>query len=493
MDVSGLLAASAAGDLAFPTVVDALPTIVWAARADGTVDYCNRRWDEAFAAHRDWQPLLHNADVPSVLAEWALCLSNGRNFDAECRLFDVSGAYRWYRIAATAQRDERGLVQRWLGTITDVHDLHLSAEQLRVSERQYRAIADSIPQMVWVARADGAIEYLNPQFYRYTGDARGRLRGWSFMPIIHPDDRDRVLGKWQNAIEAGYAYEDEVRLIGANGRYRWFLVTGLPVKNASGAVVRWFGSCTDITAHHEASERNRRMADAFQAVLLPRRLPSIDGIRFDASYTPAYETAKVGGDWYDVFSLGDGGIGISIGDVMGHGTEAAVMMGMLRQRIFIAATDGYPPDIVLQKANELLLRGDFNDDAVRMATAVYGRVDKGLKRLRFATAGHPLGITVRPDGHAEFLSGGDPVLGSAGCLLLRTFDVALEPGTVLVFYTDGLVEFRRDMLGEEQRLLSVVESVALAGGPEPARRIKELMLCQCAPADDIAILTIEIL
>lgn len=493
MDVSDLLAASAAADLAYPTVVDAIPTIVWAARADGTVEYCNRRWDETFGARHDWQPLLHPADVPFVLTEWTLCVANGRTFEVECRLRAASGDHRWYRVAAAPQLGENGDPVRWFGTITDVHEPHLRAQRLRDSERQYRAIADSIPQMVWVARADGAIEYLNPQFYRYTGYAHGRLRGWSFMPVIHPEDRDRVLGRWQRAIEAGNAYEDEVRLMGADSAYRWFLVTGLPLKDRDGAVVRWFGSCTDITSQHEASERNRRMADVFQAALLPKRLPAIEGVRFDASYTPAYETAKVGGDWYDVFALDDGDIGFSIGDVMGHGTEAAVMMGMLRARIFIAATEAYPSHVVLQKANETLLRGDFSEDAVRMASALYGRIDRNLRRLHFSTAGHPLGIAIDARGRARFLPGGDPVLGSANCLLLRTFEVPLEPGTTLVFYTDGLVEFRRDMTGEERRLLEVVESVALAKEPEPARRIKELMLCGYAPSDDIAVLTIRIL
>ena len=493
MDVSDLLAASAAADFTYPTVVDAIPTIVWAARADGTVEYCNRRWDETFGGQHDWQPLLHHADHPFVLTEWTLCVANGRTFEVECRLRAASGEHRWYRVVAEPQFDEQGSPVRWFGTISDVHETHVRAERLRVSERQYRAIADSIPQMVWVARADGAIEYLNPQFYRYTGHAHGRLRGWSFVPVIHPDDRDRVIGKWQRAIDEGYAYEDEVRLIGADGTYRWFLVNGVPYRDPRGAVVRWFGSCTDITSHHETSERNRRMADVFQSVLLPKRLPEIDGVRFDASYTPAYETAKVGGDWYDVFWLDGGDVGISIGDVMGHGTEAAVMMGMLRQRIFIAATEEHPNDAVLQKANATLLRSTFSEDSVRMASALYGRIDRDLRRLRFSTAGHPPGILVDKNGRARFLPCGDPVLGSANCLILRTFEVALEPGTWLVFYTDGLVEFGRDLLREERRLLDVSASVASAPGSNPARAIEELMLGRSTPSDDIAVLTIQIL
>jgi len=116
-----------------------------------------------------------------------------------------------------------------------------------------------------------------------------------------------------------------------------------------------------------------------------------------------------------------------------------------------------------------------------------------LRRLRFSTAGHPPGILVDKNGRSRFLPGGDPVLGSANCLILRTFEVPLEPGTTLVFYTDGLIEFSRDMLAEEQRLLEVTASVASACGPNPARRIEELMLGRCAPSDDIAVLTIQIL
>lgn len=497
MDVMRLIAASNGEDVAFRTVVDAIPAVVWSARADGRIDYVNRRWLEAFGpgsggeTRFDWRHMLHEDDVALALARWTLCLSNGGHLDMECRLRDVLGHYRWYRISALPLCDVREHVMRWYGTISDIHENRLKDERLRLSERQFRAIADSIPQMIWVARPDGAIEYLNAQFYDFTGDSRGRLRGWSFPAIIHAEDRDRVLERWQRAIEAGEPYEDEVRLLGATGEYRWFLTRGVPVKDHAGSVLRWFGSCTDVTEQHEEAERTRRIADAFQSVLLPQHLPSVDGLRFAVSYTPAYETAKVGGDWYDAFTLDDGSTGISIGDVMGHGTEASVMMGMLRQRIFAAAIDDYPTDVVLQKANRMLLRADFGE-TTRMASAMYGRIDTGARSFRFSTAGHPPGIIVR-NGRASFLPAGDPVLGSGDVLCFRNFDVPLEPGTVLVFYTDGLTEFRYDMLGEEARLLDIAAEVFRHPPANPALHLKQRMLNGNAPHDDIAILTVEVL
>ena len=119
-------------------------------------------------------------------------------------------------------------------------------EELRDSERRYRFLADSVPQMVWTARPDGTIEYFNRRWYEFTGQTVDESHDWGWMPVIHPDDRQRCMSRWTEAFESGQHYEIEYRLLQAGGVSRWHLGRSEPMRDDSGAIVRWFGTCTDI-------------------------------------------------------------------------------------------------------------------------------------------------------------------------------------------------------------------------------------------------------
>jgi two-component system, NarL family, sensor histidine kinase UhpB len=149
------------------------------------------------------------------------------------------------------------------------HDEPVSDEAARL----YRLIADSIPQIVWVARADGGIEFLNQQCYDYTGLDYAQLEGWNWKAVIHADDLGHVLATWTRALQSGERYEAEFRLRRADGVYRWYHGTAVPMRgDPGGHVVRWFGTCTDIehqirSAHIlettvEARTRELRAAEA---------------------------------------------------------------------------------------------------------------------------------------------------------------------------------------------------------------------------------------
>jgi len=126
--------------------------------------------------------------------------------------------------------------------------------QLARSEDQFRTLATAVPQIVWVARPDGSREYYNAKWYEYTGMTEEETLGWGWSKALHPDDKERGEARWKQSYEAGCEYEIEYRMRGADGNYRWFLGRALPQRDASGAIVRWFGSSTDIT--------DRRMAEA---------------------------------------------------------------------------------------------------------------------------------------------------------------------------------------------------------------------------------------
>ncbi len=125
------------------------------------------------------------------------------------------------------------------------------------SERRFRNLADSLPQIIWVARPDGSTEYANRHWFEYTGLAADEL-GMHWRDVIHPDDRQRSDCVWERGKQSGEPYEDEHRLRAADGSYRWHLVRAVPERGAGGAIVSWVGASTDIDGQKQAQEEQTR-------------------------------------------------------------------------------------------------------------------------------------------------------------------------------------------------------------------------------------------
>jgi PAS domain S-box-containing protein len=156
--------------------------------------------------------------------------------------------------------------------------------QLHESEAQYRALAEAIPQLVWVTTSDGQNEYVNQRFCDFVGLAPSQLLNLDWVSIVHPDDRDRSRERWLTSVKSGDFYEIEYRFRRFDGTYRWFLGQGVPFRDKQGQVVKWFGTCTDIDlqkqheaesmrliaeqqAAREAAERANRIKDELLAVV----------------------------------------------------------------------------------------------------------------------------------------------------------------------------------------------------------------------------------
>ena len=151
-------------------------------------------------------------------------------------------------------------------------ELEASAARLRSSEERFRSLAERMPHLVWESDAEGRASYHNPRWYDYTGAPAGDSLGERWLECFHPDDRAFVLSEWRKAIatEGEYALDVEVRLRRADGVYRWFRLTGEPVRDASGAVDKWVGTCTDVEERKRAEESLHeadRRKDEFLAML----------------------------------------------------------------------------------------------------------------------------------------------------------------------------------------------------------------------------------
>ena len=138
----------------------------------------------------------------------------------------------------------------------------LSAE---LRESQLRTLADAIPQIVWTAEPDGDLDYYNRHWFEYTGMSLEETRGWGWEPVLHPDDRAECVRRWTAAFTTGDPYEVEYRFKRASdGAYRWHLGRACPVRDTSGNIVKWFGTCTDIHDQRMAVESLRRWELVFQ-------------------------------------------------------------------------------------------------------------------------------------------------------------------------------------------------------------------------------------
>jgi PAS domain S-box-containing protein len=159
-------------------------------------------------------------------------------------------------------------------SVREIDRRRRAEEALHHSEAQYRLLADSVPQLVWMARADGHVEYFNARWREYSGQPTIHALGWGWEDMVHPDDRPAAVTAWGQSIAAGQPCEAEFRLRRRDGEYRWHIARSLPVRAADGEVVRWVGSATDIhdqkTVHAElrqANERFRLAAEAVTAVI----------------------------------------------------------------------------------------------------------------------------------------------------------------------------------------------------------------------------------
>ncbi|CAA9519410.1 MAG: Sensory box histidine kinase, partial [uncultured Thermoleophilia bacterium] len=138
------------------------------------------------------------------------------------------------------------------------------------SERQFRTLADAIPTLAWTARPDGHIDWYNARWYEYTGTTPGQMEGWGWQSVHDPAELPWVLDRWRAGIASGEPVEMTFPLRGADGRFRPFLTRIVPLRDADGWVMRWFGTNTDVSserAAREAAEAANRAKSEFLAVM----------------------------------------------------------------------------------------------------------------------------------------------------------------------------------------------------------------------------------
>ncbi|MGB3298877.1 MAG: PAS domain S-box protein, partial [Phormidesmis sp.] len=205
-------------------------------------------------------------DRPAVDQTFQQAINSGGKWNIDCQIRRADGSMRWIEIKGTVHPNAIGQNERMLGVVSDITVKQQAEEDLRTSEQRFRQIADTMPQIVWVTRPDGYHEYYNRRWYEYTGLTPEESIGLSWNLPLHPEDKQSSIDRWNYSLRTGEPYEIEYRFRSQAGSYRWFLGRALPVKDDTGKITRWFGTCTDIddTKRIEA-ERQRLAADLAEA------------------------------------------------------------------------------------------------------------------------------------------------------------------------------------------------------------------------------------
>ena len=245
-------------------ILDALPAIAWCKLPDGSNEFVNQRWQDYTGIPEDeargqgWQAAVHADDLPKLIEKWAEIVASGKSGEFEGRLRRHDGVFRWFLARFEPVRDDAGEIVRWYGTSTDIDALKQAEAKLREDERAFRRITDAIPQNIVVLDPDGSPIYANQATLDYTGLTMADVISSDFRTrIFHPEDLKRVRDPRQAALADGLPFELELRALGKDGQYRWFLIRYKPFHDEQGRLVSWYATGTDIDDRKRAEDRTR--------------------------------------------------------------------------------------------------------------------------------------------------------------------------------------------------------------------------------------------
>ncbi|WP_210310507.1 PAS domain-containing protein [Devosia pacifica] len=193
----------------------------------------------------DYFAAIHPDDRDRVQREITEALETRAPYRSEYRVV-VGDKTRWVVASGRARPKPDGKGMRFPGVVVDVTEQREAAFALQESELRFRTLADTMPQMVWSTLPDGFHDYYNARWYEFTGVPAGSTDGEGWNGMFHPDDQERARQLWKYSLDTGEPYEIEYRLRHHSEQYRWTLGRALPIRDADGQIVRWFGTCTDI-------------------------------------------------------------------------------------------------------------------------------------------------------------------------------------------------------------------------------------------------------
>ncbi|HEY0064305.1 MAG TPA: ATP-binding protein, partial [Telluria sp.] len=305
------LSAGRLGDWRWDSVSDRLTLGVRAAEILGLQSELPLPW----AALRE---RLHDGDKEMVRTEFLQAFAQHTDLNVECRVDRPGSSPCWVGVVGRVDYDRDGNVLGMTGVVQDISTRKSAEDTLRESEEVLRALANSIPQLAWMAQADGAIVWFNKRWYEYTGTTPQQVVGWGWQTTHDPEVLPQMLQRWHESIRTGNPFEMEYPIRGADGQYRWFLTRVNAVRDRLGNVVRWFGTNTDVDQVKRVEQALREESNVLEllnstgsALASQRDLKSllqtvtdaatgISGARFGAFF---YHGKDSDGDLFTLYTL----------------------------------------------------------------------------------------------------------------------------------------------------------------------------------------------
>jgi PAS domain S-box-containing protein len=524
-----------ASETRYRLLAEALPEIIMLTDENRRPTYVNKKYTDYTGLTLEelpgkWLDAVHPDDLAAV----AKARGTAESYEVEYRLRRHDGVYRWH-FARVLHIEGDGGNDRWLGAAMDIDDRKRAEQSLRFIERAGTLLSRSLDLETTF---ESLMDLVVPEFGDWAAinlrDDDGAVKAYA---VRHADPEKNALARrlhginyyndsptWGTAaayrsgepqLHAHVTLEDMRDAVSA--RYMPILeelgfgsVIALPIF-VDGEVIGSFGIVSvggrrryteaDLPPLEELArragfavknarqyEREHRVASLLQEAALPHTLPVVPNVHFDGYYRAGRKEASIGGDWYDVLVVADGRIVISVGDVAGSGLNAAILMSNIRQVIRGAATVSADPMLVLDVADRTL-RSEHDD---RMATAFVGVLDPTDGTLVYASAGHLPALVRAADGTISELNAPGLPLGYRGMALSESRTTILPAGSRLLLYTDGLVEWSRDIY-EGERLLR--QRLAEAGDFEnelPAKALVDGVLPPGGYRDDVAALVVTV-
>jgi PAS domain S-box-containing protein len=253
-------------DAQLQTMLNIIPAYAWYAVPSGALTFVNERSADYLGLPQDhplrsgtgtgaeWDShisFLHPDDREETRRVWSDCLRTGSAGAVSFRVRNAEGAYRWFLSRAEPIRAANGTLLYWIG-------VNLEIDEQKRAEQELRDTFETVPALVWVAQPDGSNTYVNRRYVEYSGMGTAQTAGSGWREAVHPEDLERHEGKWRASVASGDPHESEVRFRGADGQYRWHLDRGVPLRDADGNIIKWYGVVTDIEDRKRVEEALRR-------------------------------------------------------------------------------------------------------------------------------------------------------------------------------------------------------------------------------------------
>ena len=202
-----------------------------------------------------WASALHPDDVAKTFEVWNNAVSTRSSYETEYRVKRHDGVYRDLLAKGSPAFDKNGEIMEWVGICIDITERKQIEESIKNNEKRFRELIESLPQLFWTCRVDGPCDYLSRQWLEYTGIPEEQQLGYGWLDQLHPRDRDKTVAVWMEKVKTGESFDIEFRIRRNDGVYHWFKTRAVPMHDADGKIIKWFGSNTDFHEIKKAEEQ----------------------------------------------------------------------------------------------------------------------------------------------------------------------------------------------------------------------------------------------